>query len=49
LVAALLLRINGYQMTADQAEAAVVFKRLAAGELFEERLTEWFRQNCTQL
>ena len=49
LAGTLFLRINGYQMTADQAEAAVVFKRLAAGELLDEQLAEWYRQNCTQL
>jgi death-on-curing protein len=41
----LFLRMNGQQFHADQAEAAVVFLRLAAGEFSEAELAEWFRQN----
>jgi death-on-curing protein len=42
----LFLRMNGQQFHADQAEAAVVFLRLAAGEFSEAELAEWFRRNC---
>lgn len=40
------LRMNGQQFNAEQAEAAVVFLRLAAGELSEAELAEWFRRNA---
>lgn len=42
----LFLRMNGQQFLAEQAEAAVVFLRLAAGEFSEAELAEWFRRNC---
>lgn len=43
----LFLRMNGQQLTAEQADAAVVFLRLAAGEFSEAELAEWFRRNCS--
>lgn len=39
------LEMNGQQFIADQAEAAVVFIRLAAGAFSEAELAEWFRRN----
>ena len=42
----LFLRMNGQQFHAEQAEAAVVFLRLAAGEFSEAELAEWFRRNA---
>jgi death-on-curing protein len=41
----LFLEMNGQQFHAEQAEAAVVFLRLASGEFPEAELAEWFRQN----
>ena len=41
----LFLEINGQHLHAKQAEAAVVFLRLAAGEFSEAELAEWFRRN----
>lgn len=46
VTAALFLRLNGQALNADQAEAAVVFLRLAAGELSEPELAEWLRPNA---
>ena len=46
VAADLFLRMNGQQLHAEQAEAAVVFLRLAAGEFSEAELAEWFRRNC---
>jgi death-on-curing protein len=43
--AVLFLRLNGQEFSADQAEAAVVFLRLAAGGLSEAELAEWLRRN----
>jgi death-on-curing protein len=45
VAAALFLRLNGQILGADQAETAVVFLRLAAGELSEAELAEWLRRN----
>jgi death-on-curing protein len=43
----LFLRMNGQEFLAEQAEAAVVFIRLAAGEFSEVELAEWFRRNAS--
>ena len=43
----LFLRLNGQVFEAEQAEAALVFIRLAAGELGEADLAEWFRRNAS--
>lgn len=45
VVAAAFLDLNGQELTAEEAEAAVVFLRLAAGEFSEAELAEWFRRN----
>ncbi len=46
VASALFLRMNGQQLSASAAEAAVVFIRLAAGEFSEGELAEWFRRNA---
>ena len=38
------LILNGYQLTATDAELVVAFVALAAGELSEEEIADWFRQ-----
>ena len=38
------LGLNGYRLTASDAELVVAFVALAAGELAEDELTDWFRQ-----
>jgi death on curing protein len=35
---------NGYELVASDAELAVLFEALAAGELSEEELADWFRE-----
>jgi death on curing protein len=47
VASALFLRMNGQKLDAEQAEAAVVFLRLAAGEFSEEELAEWLRRNAS--
>ena len=47
VASALFLRMNGQQLNAKPAEAAVVFIRLAAGEFPEAELSEWFRRNAS--
>jgi death on curing protein len=43
------LRRNGWNLSVGQAEAAIVFRDLAAGELTEEMLTAWFRLHLVAL
>ncbi len=38
------LVLNGYQLNATDAAVVVAFLALAAGELSEEELADWFRQ-----
>jgi death-on-curing protein len=45
VVAVSFLDLNGQELLAPEAEAAVVFLRLAAGELSETELAEWLRRN----
>ena len=37
------LVLNGYQLAASDAELVVAFLALAAGELSEEEIVDWFR------
>jgi death-on-curing protein len=47
VVSAAFLDMNGQELNASEAEAAIVFLRLAAGEFSESELAEWFRRNTT--
>jgi death-on-curing protein len=38
---------NGYALTATNAEVATVFQALAAGELSESELADWFRERIS--
>ena len=38
------LMLNGYPLAASDAELVVAFLALAAGELSEEQLADWFRE-----
>ncbi len=38
------LVLNGYHLAATDAEVVVAFLALAAGELSEEEMAEWFRE-----
>jgi death-on-curing protein len=44
-VGAIFLGLNGYAFGADEAEAVVVFQKLAGGDLPEEDLADWFKGN----
>lgn len=46
VVSTLFLAYNGYRFHADKAESALVFLRLAAGDMTEEELARWFRANA---
>ena len=41
------LMLNGHALGASDAELVVAFVALAAGELSEEELADWFRQHMT--
>jgi death-on-curing protein len=41
----LFLRLNGIRFAPDQAEAVVIIRGLAAGEIDEAGLTRWIRDN----
>ena len=42
--ARLILRLNGVDLTFDRADATVMVQQLAAGELTEGEVAQWFRQ-----
>lgn len=44
-VGVLFLELNGYEFTASEAEAAITFEALAAGDIGEEKLSKWFKSN----
>lgn len=41
-IAAIFLEINGYSFNASEPEAVVIIEDLAAGNLTEESLSDWF-------
>lgn len=43
------LVLNGYRVEASDAEVVVAFLALAAGELGEEEMADWFRQRLARL
>jgi death-on-curing protein len=46
VVSVAFLELNGHEVIAEEAEAAVVFLRLAAGELSEQELAAWLRKTA---
>jgi death-on-curing protein len=47
VVAELFLELNGYELTATDAQCVTTFLALAAGELTEDQLAEWITANTT--
>lgn len=45
VVSAVFLEVNGYELIAAEAEAAIIFLKLAAGELSEAELADWIGRN----
>jgi death on curing protein len=39
------LKLNGFEVTATKEDRVLTFWRLAAGELSEEQLAQWFERN----
>lgn len=48
VVANLFLALNGIDLTFDEADAIGTVERLAAGELSEEELADWFRERLVE-
>jgi death-on-curing protein len=46
-VAFVFLEFNGFSVNASQEDACVAFLSLAAGEISEEQLAQWFEHNTT--
>ena len=49
LAVGLFLRLNGYRLTATQADATVTMLGVAAGELHEEDFAAWVRTHSQRL
>jgi death-on-curing protein len=49
VVAELFLVLNGFELTATDAECVTTFLQLAAGDLTEEQLTEWISEHKASL
>jgi death on curing protein len=45
IAAALFLRLNGYRLVADQAEATLVMLSVASGAFSESELADWIRKH----
>jgi death on curing protein len=48
LALGLFLYMNGWCLSANQADATVTMLAVAAGEMSEDELTEWIRQNVAK-
>lgn len=47
VIAELFLELNGFELTATDAECVTTFLQLAAGDLTEEQLTGWVAAHCS--
>jgi death-on-curing protein len=47
--AAVFLEINGFELVAPEPMAVVAFTDLAAGELTEDELAHWLKDNCSKI
>jgi death-on-curing protein len=45
-VGAVFLELNGFELDAPEPEAVIMFEQLAAGNLAEAELADWFRKSC---
>jgi death-on-curing protein len=43
------LRLNGYELTADEMDAVDTIQSLAAGEITEAELAEWIASHCVPM
>jgi death-on-curing protein len=49
VVAVVFLRLNGLDISSDEATRLQIWMSLAAGELTEDQLAEWLRSSTTKL
>jgi death on curing protein len=49
IAAGVFLRLNGFRMTADQAQATLVMLSVASGTFSEVELADWLGKNITAL
>ena len=49
IAAGVFLRLNGYRLTSDQAQATLVMLSVAAGSFGEDELSGWIRKNIESL
>ncbi|MCL7420934.1 MAG: type II toxin-antitoxin system death-on-curing family toxin [Methylobacter sp.] len=47
-VAAIFLEINGFSFNASEPETVIIIEQLAAGELSEEELRQWFKRSSIE-
>ncbi|PHS32654.1 MAG: type II toxin-antitoxin system death-on-curing family toxin [Methylophaga sp.] len=45
-IGTLFLEMNGYILNAPEVDVVITFESLAAGEVSESELAEWFKENC---
>lgn len=48
VIGTLFLELNGNVLAAPEAEAAIIFENLAAGQLDEVQLAKWFETHCSK-
>lgn len=48
-VAAIFLELNGYSLDAPEAEAAMMYQQLAAGDISEAELAEWMQSSSISI
>lgn len=48
VAAELFLRLNGYELMADDANCVLTMLSVAAGEIDEDAFAAWLRQHCKQ-
>ncbi len=48
-VAAVFLELNGFSLDAPEAEAVVVYRQLAAGDIDENRLADWLGRSSISI
>jgi death-on-curing protein len=49
IAAVLFLRLNGFRLTAEQAEATLVMLSVASGAMSEKKLTSWIRKHLRKI
>lgn len=48
-VGAVFLELNGFELDAPEPEAVIMFEQLAAGNIAEAELADWFKKSCTPI